>query len=633
MGEETQSYFLELGGRLREAEDLEEREAIAAGALEEVRGHELQVATDLECSRVLEAMLPLAQTSELHSFLRALSQNDERVYTLVTNPYGSHVTEVLLQALSKSEGLAPLSVGAFAGLEDLEKFSRAVAANLADVATNRYGSHVGRKLVSFLAGQGGTKDASAKSYGASGRKHGGIESRVGGQARAGSSSAASPAPLFPELLGLIAQAVLDFPTDWVRDLARHEYASPFFQCLLHALTLHPSLPETVAALLGVPPEGRRGGEISLAGLDGRDIARMCVSKSGSHLAEAIVQTCPASLAGQLAAVECFATGLLKLARHPCGNFVVQALFGAVGSVPALRGLMDQIMPEFQSLLQTRRAGVVTAALAAAQRVGGMQGEAVEALFGALASFKVSAGEASASELDVLLRLDAYSGGQPTVGRPSKGAFSLLGCVIASTVLKMPQEGPAARLSESLLRATNDSVMSLACDRSAVHVLEAFLQGPSRDHDKTRLAAKLTASEKFVALACEASGSYLVEKMFDTCTGRAKEDVVRVLAGDFKQVARSRRGPTLVRRCHLEAYLTSPEVWQKQVAREQKAQNLVEEILGSVSGRSKKRERRERKREREAAEAAATMNGAAEAAAEPERQEKKKKKDKKDKKDK
>ena len=41
--------------------------------------------------------------------------------------------------------------------------------------------------------------------------------------------------------------------------------------------------------------------------------------------------------------------VLKLARHPCGNFVVQALFGAVGSVPALRGLMGQIMPEFQSL--------------------------------------------------------------------------------------------------------------------------------------------------------------------------------------------------------------------------------------------------------------------------------------------
>ena len=631
MGEETQSYFLELGGRLKEAEDLEEREAIAAGALEEVRGHELQVATDLACSRVLEAMLPLAQTSELHSFLRALSQNDERVYTLVTNPYGSHVTEVLLQALSKSEGLTQLSAGAFAGLEDLEKFSRAVAANMADVATNRYGSHVGRKLVSFLAGQGGTKDASAKSYGASGRKHGGIESRVGGQARAG-SSAASPAPLFPELLGLIARAVSDFPTDWVRDLVRHEYASPFFQCLLHALTEHPSLPETVAALLGVPQEARRSGEVSLAGLDARDLARMCVSKSGSHLAEAIVQTCPASLAGQLTAVECFATGLLKLARHPCGNFVVQALFGAVGSVPALRGLMGQIMPEFQSLLQTRRAGVVTAALAAAQRVGGMQGEAVEALFGALASFKESAGEASASELDVLLRLDAYSGGQPTVGRPAKGAFSLLGCVIASTILKMPQEGPAARLSEALLGASNDDIMNLACDRSAVHVLEAFLQGPSRAHDKTRLAAKITASEeKFVALACEASGSYLVEKMFDTCTGRAKEDVVRVLAGNFKQVARSRRGPTLVRRCHLEAYLTSPEVWQKQVAREQKAQNLVEEILGSVSGRGKKRERRERKRAREAAEAAATMKGAAEAAAEPkqqpepEHQEKKKKK--------
>ena len=581
------------------------------------------MATDLECSRVLEAMLPLAQPAELHSFLSALAQDDERVYTLVTNPYGSHVTEVLLRTLAKSPDLAP-ELGAFVGLEDLGKFCRAVAANMADVATNRYGSHVARKLVSFLAGQGGEKDASAKSYGPAGRKHGGIESRVGGNAGAGGGSGAVPAPLFPDLLALIAQAVLDFPPDWVRDLVRHEYASPFFQVLLHGLRKHPSLPQAVAALLGVPPESRQGDDISLSDLDSRDVARMCVSKSGSHLAEAIVQTCPADLAGQLARVDCFAEGLLKLARHPCGNFVVQALFGAVDSGAALRVLLGQLLPEFQTLLETRRAGVVTSALAAAQRVEGMESEAVEALFKALAAFKEAAGDVSASELDVLLHLDTYTGGQPPRGgkASSSGAFSLLGCVIASTALKMPPSGPAGRLSELLLQAPDEEVASLAFDRSGVHVLEAFLQGPHRAHDKGRLVSKLSTS--FVDLACEASGSYLMEKCFDACTGRAKEHIVQALAGDFKRVSRSRRGPTLVRRCHLEAYLTSPEVWQKQVAREQKAHSIVEEILAPASGRSKKRERQERKRAREAEAAAA--NGT-ERSPEPKEKKKKKRKEK------
>ena len=621
VGDETQSYFLELGGRLREAEDEEERAAIAAGALEEVRGHELQVATDLECSRVLEAMLPLAQPTELHSFLSALTQDDERVYTLVTNPYGSHVTEALLKTLAKSPDLAP-EVGAFVGLEDLGKFCRALAANLADVATNRYGSHVARKLVSFLAGQGGEKDASAKSYGPAGRKHGGIESRVGGNVGPGGGSGAVPAPLFPDLLALIAQAVLDFPQDWVRDLVRHEYASPFFQVLLHSLRKHPSLRQTVAALLGVPPEGRQGEEVSLTGLDSRDVARMCVSKSGSHLVEAIVQTCPADLAGQLARVDCFAEGLLKLARHPCGNFVVQAMFGAVDSGAMLRGLLNQLLPEFQTLLETRRAGVVTSALAAAQRVQSMESEAVEALFKALAAFREVEGDAPASDLDLLLRLDTYTGGQPPRGGEAKGAFSLLGCVIASTALKMSPSGPAGRLSESLLQNSEEKLSSLAFDRSGVHVLEAFLQGPHRAHDKGRLVSKLSAS--FVDLACEASGSYLMEKCFDACTGRVKEDIVRALAGDFKRVSRSRRGPTLVRRCHLEAYLTSPEVWQKQVAREQKTHSIVEEILAPASGRGKKRERQERKRAREAEAAAA--NGT-ELTPEPKEKKKKKTKDK------
>ena len=65
----TSSYFEELSATLRSLYDDEERQLLADNALDEVEGREAEVAADAACSRVVEALLPLASPDRSCRFL------------------------------------------------------------------------------------------------------------------------------------------------------------------------------------------------------------------------------------------------------------------------------------------------------------------------------------------------------------------------------------------------------------------------------------------------------------------------------------------------------------------------------------------------------------------------------------
>lgn len=65
-------YFSEVKGHFDGLDDTEERSRLALNALEETSGRELQIATDVCCSRILEALLPCAPTPSITQFCQAL---------------------------------------------------------------------------------------------------------------------------------------------------------------------------------------------------------------------------------------------------------------------------------------------------------------------------------------------------------------------------------------------------------------------------------------------------------------------------------------------------------------------------------------------------------------------------------
>lgn len=78
--------------------DLEERSAICGNALEESRGKEVELATDMIISHTLEILLEGCELEQLCGFL----QNCAKEFAYVAmDKFGSHVAETALKSLAK----------------------------------------------------------------------------------------------------------------------------------------------------------------------------------------------------------------------------------------------------------------------------------------------------------------------------------------------------------------------------------------------------------------------------------------------------------------------------------------------------------------------------------------------------
>ena len=73
---DTAAYFSEVRATLATLETEEERELLANGALAESSGMETEIAGDGICSRVLEALLPIAGADAVMAFAAPLTKPD-----------------------------------------------------------------------------------------------------------------------------------------------------------------------------------------------------------------------------------------------------------------------------------------------------------------------------------------------------------------------------------------------------------------------------------------------------------------------------------------------------------------------------------------------------------------------------
>ena len=551
-----------------------------ANALEETRGQELQVATDVVCSRALEAMLPLAALPDAGRLLGAFAEDDQRAYTLVTNCYGSHVAERVLERLARGlEGEDPGGAG-FGGHGDLKRFCHAIAGtNLADVITNRSGSHVARRLVQLVAGYDVTQDLTVKNDGPAGRrKHGGI------QARLSAALAVPPAaePRFPELLQLFAQGLLDLPEDWTRDLVRHDYAGPFLQGLLLALRARPGLLRPcLTAVLGGRPPALDADAIPLDQVSYKGMLQMAKDRTSSHLVEVVVRLCPGDMLDHFLH-KVFVPKVAELAAHPSANFVVQSLLETVKAPTHLRLLLDPLLAPggFQALLEARRAGVVVSALAAAHRLRCHQAECAKALGAALGGLSAAVGGTDDNYIAIMAHLDEFANGQGARRGENEHRLSTLGCVMAAVVLKF---NPAAcnTFVKSLGSLPKDALRKVAFDSAGIHVVEAGLKAHAGNRLVADVVRKLGGS--FGALAQQGFGAYFVEACFEHLPLRDRERIVRELAESRAEVAKGRRGPTLLKRVDVDLYRASVEQWRERQQRHAAAKREFAELFAAGGG--------------------------------------------------
>ncbi|GLC52285.1 hypothetical protein PLESTB_000605000 [Pleodorina starrii] len=625
---ETASYLEDVVAHFKTLVDDEERALLVGNVLEEISGKEVKVAGDPICSRHVETLMAAAQAQQLLKFLTSVSDVDG-FFTLVSSPFGSHAVEKLLVRLeAQLDGMEQEEYDEFQRVMTL--LTDSICPHLYDYVTDRFATHVVRRLLCLLAGRNvlpppgkqqqqqrqqqlpGLENKRSKSEAPNG-----LAAKLGPASASGSGSgkhSAAAAAMAAELLGpggdepppcrmpeLVSRFVAvicgdDYVGPLVSELVYHPYACPFLQALLRAAASdRKSLRQLVPVLLGASSfndSSKGGAGAVLEGCRDEEVAALLTDPTTSHLVEVLMQVLPRPLLEELFR-RFLAPRLAELAHHPSANFVLQAALAATPSKEMAKTMYDSLSGLLPDLLRKRRSGVVAALVACCGRHGVCQREVCAALAGALggmpqwASLKGDAALAPAllclDSVPVVGANEPFSAAAVVASRsggPTLPRLSAVGCSILIQVLRYGQ-GACRSFTDSVVGLQPHDAARVGADPSGSRVLEALLEGNAPAKVKGALFAAL--ADHWDAVACTASGSFLVETAYRLADLPAKEAIVTRLASATKALEATHWGPVLLRKVGAEAYTRDPEQWRRHAASASKTLDQFAKLFGSGDG--------------------------------------------------
>ncbi|KAK9844418.1 hypothetical protein WJX74_002205 [Apatococcus lobatus] len=592
LDEETLQYFTELQSHLESLEDEEEQQNLIQRAFEEAAGQELKIVTDPTASRVFEALLYRSPPAELLKFQQALL-DPEIFLKAVSNPFGSHTLEHIMQAWEQAwDGgmLDPETIQ-----QAIQELAERIVESLDAIMTDKYGSHVARRLLCVLCGRnvslsgpssGAATDGSKFLQASSqplGRLQGGLAAKVGSApgsrgTQAGAVAGEEAPARFPELLQGVLKGAMqgsDASRPSLTSFCSHPHASPFLQALLLAVKDDmESVERLVGGMLGMKKvEGRK--QRNKLGLVGAaHLKELMQGRISSRLVEVMMPLLPEHLlTASFAAIR---DDLVSLALHPSANFGVQATFAACTTPEQVEPMVKALVGQTASLLQQSRAGVVAAMVAACGRTQAGQAAVATAVAQAVAA------PASKGPVASLLMLGPGPGSElPTpesTGRSSR--LAVLGCVILTSLLSFSQEA-ARPFVEALTALDRNQMMGVGLDPGGSRVMEAALQGPALG-PKARKKLLRQLQGGWGLLAAQPGGSHVVEAAYTIAGVKEKERIAQELAAAEEKILSTPRGAKLWLRCGVDAYKQGSDEWRKALGKAAATRQEFAALFGSGS---------------------------------------------------
>ncbi|KAL2632302.1 hypothetical protein R1flu_016988 [Riccia fluitans] len=566
----TKSYFLEIAALLKDGANVEERENICISALEETKGQELQLACDPGCGRVLETLLSFCDISHVVQFLNRCTLVS---LSMAVDPGGSHILEGALKAVARTL-LDDTSRNAewYSTLQDtLRIITQEFVAQAVDVMCNRYGSHVLRSFMCLLSGDTAEMLEQGQGCTKTGRnfvnKLGSTRSKDASRSRGLS---------FPDLLKDLALKILENCKGSMAQLRGDECASPVLQGLLKALQgSQESITQVIARILDCEKDENTKEGFVLDKAPVEDVVAAIEDRSSSHLMEVIIQSAPNALYVEIFQ-RFFRKRLLHLSLHQSANFVVQVLISCARHEGQVNMIFEELEGNFSDILFEKRAGVIAALLAACGRFHTKQREASRAVAVAINTNKSSPGDL----VPRLLHLESATNGAfpADLDSLSENKMSVIGSVILQTILSFPKEC-SQQFCSSIAALETVSLLNSARDPSGSRVLEAFFESSAAPpKHKERIIYKLEGH--FAELALHPIGCFIVEKSYIAADIKRKEKIATELAPVQAELAKSRYGARIARRCDLSGFAKKPEQWRTKETTRENTHKAFAELFSS-----------------------------------------------------
>eukprot|EP00892_Ulva_mutabilis_P004889 jgi/Ulvmu1/2772/UM014_0230.1 len=550
-------------------------ELVISGVLEEVKGRELKIATDMECSRFLEKVVSRATPAQALDMCRRIASRDT-LYTIACNPFGSHVLEGLL--LQVQEALATES--SEDAYEVIEHIVQLIKDDLIDYITHKYATFLARRLLQLLVGKLSSVTVSKPD---SGGKKQDIAHKVQAlRERVDSAPNNSQPPLelaVDPKLKVHVDAFVNVIAgpgfaDSMFDLQRSSYGSPFLQALLNAPLAPTQHERMLCQMLGIMPGEKENLQSALNRLNATTIMSQMKHKTASHTIEAAFLNCPSSMYS--AVWSCLKPKFASLCLNPISNFAAQALISAAPAACYIGCIFQEVRSSLTDVITRGRSGVACV-LTSACAAWGVECEACCRAIEETFAERVIPALATLG-LDLSLAEAAEQAGK----RPLR--LSVNGCIILQALLGMPQTA-CAKISDSILALPSVQLGFLAKDPSGARVLEAMLMGSAPKSLKRKMLVSL--KPHYVKMAQLGSASRFVEALFTWGTIADKEVVVHSLTECMADVQGSKYGAILCETFMTELYRSSADSWRRRMEASEKMRMQYEKLFGDCrAGKSK-----------------------------------------------
>ena len=476
LDEEEQSYFKRADQMLEldQFAEPEERSLFLESLWREVSGKELKVASSQSCSRLLERLIAISSGSNLKTLMQRFSGH---FLDLMQHRFASHccealvlrsaplVTEELLADLVKDVPTDEISEP-LPSMEDL--FLSAVLELEQDVGflmTDQFGSHSLRMLLLVLSGRPlGDAAAVSKLQGKNKEQIAGVISN-GKDADIRSRHRAVPTSFHESLDRVKSQLVGSLDTNALRALANERLASPVIQLLLEIELSERSKQGTrqenslyQKLLPDQPPTKDSPSGSFLQGL--------LYDPVGSHLLETLIQ-CASGKVFKAVYREMLEPNLRSITKHEVATFVLVRALGRLGA-DDLRTAIEQMTPEVPRLINQSQTSLIRCLVERCEARGIDCQPIVDQM-------KQSYGQVGPDYLPRMLhytekeRNSNNTKAQIAAQESVKTHASLL----AQAMLK--SRGTLMdMITESILATEPSTLLGLAKDRSATHLIQASL---------------------------------------------------------------------------------------------------------------------------------------------------------------
>ncbi|KAJ7873385.1 hypothetical protein B0H14DRAFT_2720506 [Mycena olivaceomarginata] len=428
----------DLGTNDEDTDPNEERRMFFVAALTEMSGKEKQLATDPDCSLILERMAYSMDDFVRRVFVDSLIGSYD---VLVKHRFASHVCQTLFTVASQTVSREKR------GILPTELFPV-----FASLVMNPFASHVIRALLLLLSPnlvashESGQHAMRSKKSAAWKAKQGPLKSVFKESDGRGDSGSYTPPEVFTQTA---LRRELD--ANETRALAADKVASPTLQMLLaveadQQMTEDPdSLMDRV--LVGLVSSSRD--DPSAAAPVSDYLNTLLRDPTSSHLLETIVTRCPGPAFSILWATY-FTGNLPRIASHPVANFVLAKALERV-SVTQLTEACGELQNVWTKLIQTSRTGVLRAVIDRAAILKACGSEITDA---------VSSGFQTTTPEERLQSRPKLSQGEHRRAPNDPHEPKVQGAILLQSLLRLPE--PHYQLvTESLNSLSEEDILAIA----------------------------------------------------------------------------------------------------------------------------------------------------------------------------